>query len=74
MPGPLPPADDGQGFVPETAPGPKQGHFGLLGIRERIEDFNGSMKIESAPDLGAKFTVTLTAIDETNEQNKDTDR
>ena len=67
-------SDDGQGFVPETAPGPKQGHFGLLGIRERIEDFNGSMKIESAPDLGAKFTVTLTAPDETKEQNKDTDR
>ena len=66
--------DDGQGFVPETAPGPEQGHFGLLGIRERIEDFNGSLKIASAPNLGAKFTVTLTAPDETNEQNKDTDR
>ena len=67
-------SDDGQGFVPETAPGPEQGHFGLLGIRERIEDFNGSLKIASAPNLGAKFTVTLTASDETNEQNKDTDR
>ena len=60
--------DDGCGFDPETAPGPEQGHFGLLGIRERIEDFNGTLKIASAPDKGAKFTVTLLAADETNEQ------
>ena len=60
--------DNGTGFAPETAPGPNQGHFGLLGIRERIEDFNGTLKIASAPGKGAKFTVTLTtAADETNE-------
>ena len=61
-------ADDGTGFTPETAPGPEQGHFGLLGIRERIEDFDGNLKIASAPGQGAKFTVTLTAPDETNER------
>ena len=61
-------ADDGTGFTPETAPGPEQGHFGLLGIRERIEDFDGNLKIASAPGRGAKFTVTLTAPDETNER------
>lgn len=61
-------ADDGLGFDPETAPGPEQGHFGLLGIRERIENFNGSLKIASAPDRGAKFTVTLILPDETNER------
>ena len=60
--------DDGCGFVPEAVPGPKQGHFGLLGIRERIEDFNGALNIVSVPDHGAKFTVTLTTTaDETNE-------
>ena len=61
-------ADDGTGFNPETAPGPEQGHFGLLGIRERIEDFNGSLKIASTPNQGAKFTVALTTVDETNER------
>ena len=61
-------ADDGLGFDPETAPSPEQGHFGLLGIRERIENFNGSLKIASAPDRGAKFTVTLILPDETNER------
>ena len=61
-------SDDGRGFVPETAPGPEQGHFGLLGIRERIEDFNGDLRISSEPGQGTKFTVTLIATDETNEQ------
>ena len=61
-------ADDGCGFDPETAPGPGQGHFGLLGIRERIEDFNGDLRVESPPGQGAKFTITLTATDGTNEQ------
>ena len=61
-------ADNGRGFDPKAAPGPEQGHFGLLGIRERIEDFNGTLKIASAPGKGAKFTVTLLTTDETNEQ------
>ena len=62
-------ADNGQGFDPKAAPGPEQGHFGLLGIRERIEDYNGDLQIASAPNQGAKFTVTLaTTADETDEQ------
>ena len=61
--------DDGQGFDPDKAPGPEQGHFGLLGIRERIEDFNGNLEIASTHKRGAKFTVTLTTTDESNEQD-----
>ena len=61
-------ADDGRGFNPDAAPGPNQGHFGLLGVRERIENFNGTLKTVSAPNQGAKFTVTLILPDETNEQ------
>lgn len=52
-------SDDGCGFDPETAPGPGQGHFGLLGIRERIDEFDGKLTIASRPGDGAKFTVTL---------------
>ncbi|MBO7090136.1 MAG: sensor histidine kinase, partial [Lentisphaeria bacterium] len=33
--------DDGTGFAPEKADGPAQGHFGLNGIRERLNEFNG---------------------------------
>jgi anti-sigma regulatory factor (Ser/Thr protein kinase) len=51
--------DDGCGFDPENVPGPEQGHFGLLGIRERIEYFNGELKIESTPETGTKIRVSI---------------
>jgi len=61
-------SDDGRGFDPNKVPGPVEGHFGLLGIRERIEGFNGELKIESSLGHGAKFTMALKASDEPNEQ------
>jgi len=51
--------DDGCGFDPETCPGVLQGHFGLQGIRERVNQFNGEMRIESSPGKGAKIVVKL---------------
>ncbi len=51
--------DNGCGFDPAAAPGPEQGHFGLLGIRERLNDFGGSFELESAPGKGAKATISL---------------
>ena len=53
--------DDGCGFDPETAPGPAQGHFGLRGIRERLNALNGTLTVESAPGQGTKATVVLAA-------------
>ncbi len=51
--------DNGQGFDPAISPGVLQGHFGLQGIRERLHQFDGEMKIESTPGVGAKVTVWL---------------
>ncbi len=52
--------DDGCGFDPETAPGIAEGHFGLQGIRERIDRFGGDLEIASSPQGGGtKVTVTL---------------
>ena len=51
--------DDGRGFDTATAPGPAQGHFGLQGVRERLNDFNGTIRCDSEPGCGAKFTVVL---------------
>jgi signal transduction histidine kinase len=45
-------ADDGRGFVPGTEAGPSQGHFGLTGMRERIERLGGVFSIESSPGQG----------------------
>ncbi len=52
-------ADDGAGFDPATAPGPARGHFGLQGVRERLNAFKGALACESEPGRGAKFTVVL---------------
>ena len=51
--------DNGCGFDPAAAPGPKEGHFGLLGVRERLKEFGGEMKIESEAGKGAKANVKL---------------
>ena len=40
-------SDDGAGFDPADRPGPREGHFGLTGIQERLSSSGGSMKIES---------------------------
>jgi signal transduction histidine kinase len=56
-------ADNGHGFDPVTAPGVEEGHFGLQGIRERVADFDGEMKIESAPGKGAKVSIRLKWIE-----------
>ena len=41
-------SDNGCGFDPDRHPGPRDGHFGLSGIRERIAAMNGSFTITSA--------------------------
>lgn len=41
-------SDDGTGFDPARHPGPREGHFGLMGISERLSSIGGKMDIESA--------------------------
>ena len=53
--------DDGRGFDPATAPGPGQGHFGLQGVRERLDKFNGSLTVDSRPGRGTRMSVTMDA-------------
>jgi signal transduction histidine kinase len=51
--------DNGCGFDPASAPGFAEGHYGLAGISERVETFEGDFSLESAPGKGAKATITL---------------
>ena len=51
--------DNGRGFDPANAPGVAQGHYGLLGIRERVEGFEGDLEIESTPGQGTRVTIWL---------------
>ena len=57
--------DNGCGFDPETAPGVLQGHFGIQGMRERIDELGGTLTLDSAPGRGAKATITIPLPKET---------
>ena len=48
--------DDGAGFVIGSQAGPTQGHFGVAGMRERVERLGGRLEITSC--LGDGTTVT----------------
>ena len=49
--------DDGQGFD-EPGEDPGAGHFGLLGMRERLQLLDGSLTIKSSKGHGAKVLIT----------------
>jgi signal transduction histidine kinase len=49
--------DDGSGFNPNAAA--PDGHFGLTGMRERVEQMNGKMEIESVPGQGTTISVEV---------------
>jgi signal transduction histidine kinase len=51
--------DDGRGFVPGTQLGPDQGHFGLTGMRERIERLGGLFAIHSQPNAGTTVRAAV---------------
>lgn len=49
--------DDGAGFDP-TAPVPP-GHFGLIGMRERVQKLGGDFTLRSAPGTGTTVEVAV---------------
>ena len=51
--------DDGCGFCPDAAPGQEAGHFGLIGMRERIQRLGGTFVLDSAPGAGTKIAVVV---------------
>ena len=56
--------DNGKGFKPDAAPGPRDGHFGLQGVRERLNEFAGTLEIESQTGKGTKIKVTMKPRDD----------
>jgi signal transduction histidine kinase len=52
--------DDGVAFTHEQARARlRDGHFGLVGMRERIELGGGSWQLDSSPGRGTRITATL---------------
>jgi signal transduction histidine kinase len=52
-------SDNGKGFSVENCAGPLDGHFGLLGISERVKRINGQIAINSAPGAGTTVRVEI---------------
>lgn len=48
--------DDGRGFAPAAVP---EGHFGLVGMRERAQRIGATCGIHSTPGQGCSVSVTL---------------
>jgi signal transduction histidine kinase/ligand-binding sensor domain-containing protein len=54
--------DDGVGIAPSVlAQGSKEGHFGLIGMRERAERIGGALSIDSRAGKGTDVILTLPA-------------
>jgi len=48
--------DNGLGFDPHNIP---SGHYGLLGLRERIRLTGGSLTLDTAPQKGTILTIEI---------------
>jgi ligand-binding sensor domain-containing protein/signal transduction histidine kinase len=51
--------DDGCGFDPSSACLAAEGHFGILGMRERMEQIGGSLAVTSAAGVGTTVVARL---------------
>ncbi|MBU0494117.1 MAG: sensor histidine kinase [Chloroflexi bacterium] len=54
--------DDGEGFDPAVVG--QNGHFGLLGLRERAQAVGGTLEIESVPGHGTRLVAYLPLVTE----------
>ena len=50
-------SDDGCGFCVESAPDGRTGHFGLLGMRERVDKIAGTLEVTSVSGEGTSVDV-----------------
>ncbi len=51
--------DNGRGFSPPESQLANAGHFGILGMRERMEQIGGTLEVSSAPSAGTAISARL---------------
>jgi ligand-binding sensor domain-containing protein/signal transduction histidine kinase len=51
--------DDGRGFDTAASPSARDGHFGLTGMRERVEQMKGRFSVYSRPDEGTRIEAAI---------------
>ncbi len=54
-------SDDGCGFDPANAPGPREGHFGLESTRLRMKWLGGAVTVQSKPGEGTVVGCVIPA-------------
>ncbi len=54
--------DDGQGMTIQDED--RRQRFGLIGIRERVRDFGGELRIDTGPETGTRIEVRIPIQDE----------
>jgi signal transduction histidine kinase len=54
--------DDGHGFEPGSHRGPTQGHFGIEGMRERMQRIGGRLTVESRPGRGTVVSASVPRV------------
>ena len=51
--------DDGCGFDPSTCRPPDGHHYGLIGMRERVEKLGGEFRLTSSPGKGTQVRLSI---------------
>lgn len=51
--------DDGCGFAIDNVDNVREQHYGFLGMRERIRDIRGQLKVQSVPGAGTTIEVNV---------------
>jgi signal transduction histidine kinase len=51
--------DDGCGFDPEVVSSQPNGHYGLVGIRERAKRIGGVLTLNSGSGVGTELTLSV---------------
>lgn len=52
-------SDNGKGFDVQSVRNPTSGHFGLSGMRQRIERLDGTLDVSSTPGVGTRIAIRL---------------
>jgi len=54
--------DDGTGFDPAGNSTGENGHFGIVGMRERVEQLGGSFRLDTRPGGGTVVVVRIPLV------------
>ena len=49
--------DDGRGFDPAMVSASSNGHYGLIGMRERVKRIGGTLALKSQAGVGTELTL-----------------